>query len=79
MDGNVLLDGSVEPSSVISRVDEAYSVASDISCSSAPRSHCDDVHLIAGHKRGVVLVVDGYMFAKDKNVKNKRLVITSYF
>jgi len=30
------------------------------------------VKLAAGHKRGVVLVVGGYLFAKDKNVKDRR-------
>jgi len=30
------------------------------------------VKLVAGHKRGVVLVVGGYLFAKDKNVKDRK-------
>jgi len=41
---------------------------------SAAEGHDDDqqVKLLPGHKRGVVLLVKGYLFAKDKNVKDKR-------
>jgi len=41
---------------------------------SAGEGHDDDqqAKLLPGHKRGVVLLVNGYLFAKDKNVKDKR-------
>jgi len=62
-------ESTAQPSSLDADTDSSSSESDGMASATS-----DDrqVKLVAGHKRGVVLVVGGYLFAKDKNVKDRR-------